>query len=431
MRNRKFWIALIFGVVLLAGICFQSLVPNANAASSSEIEDQIANMQAQQEALQEAYDQLQQEKAENDSEILALYNEKVYVEQQKGLLDSEIDLINEQISAYTVMIADKQEELDEAEAYLADLNAKYKERIRSMEEDGELSYWSVLFQANSFFDLLDRLNMVEEIAAADQRRLDELSEAAEAVAAAQEVLLQQREALQQTREELDEKQALLDEKTKELNTLLSEMAALGDEYDALMEAKELEMDQVDEEIAQAQLDLEEAERREYLEYMATMTTAAPSTTATTSSTVSSGGGASGSTHTDENGIVWVVPCDYTRVASAFGYRWDPLGSGKWVFHAGVDLAAYCPTEIVATRAGVVVIAKYSSTAGYYVTIDHLDGYQSTYMHMCKFPDVQVGDVVAAGQVIGCVGNTGSSTNDHLHFGIYYNGTAVNPMDYIG
>ncbi|MBR0325845.1 MAG: hypothetical protein IIX11_06935, partial [Selenomonadales bacterium] len=68
----------------------------------------------------------------------------------------------------------------------------------AMEEEGEVSYWSVLFQANSFSDLLDRFNMVQEIAAADKRRLQELDEAAKEVAAAKESLSQEKVSLEAT-----------------------------------------------------------------------------------------------------------------------------------------------------------------------------------------------------------------------------------------
>ena len=100
-------------------------------------------------------------------------------------------------------------------------------------------------------------------------------------------------------------------------------------------------------------------------------------------------------------------------------------------HNGVDFAAGCPTPIYATRAGIVTISQWSDSAGWYVMIDHMDGYKSVYMHMCKRPNVKVGDIVAAGETIGCVGTTGTSTGNHLHFGISYNGVYVNPMDYVG
>jgi murein DD-endopeptidase MepM/ murein hydrolase activator NlpD len=150
------------------------------------------------------------------------------------------------------------------------------------------------------------------------------------------------------------------------------------------------------------------------------------------STMPTGGG---KVSFDSNGIAWVVPCSYRRVSSSFGDRTHPV-YGVPRFHSGVDLATPCPNKIYASRAGVVTISKYSSSAGYYVTIDHLDGYYSSYMHMCKMPDVKVGDIVTAGQVIGCIGTTGTSTGNHLHFEIFTfkaNGEReyLNPMNYIG
>ena len=191
MKKRKLFVSIMAG--LLAFLMFfgivASLIPTrVDAASSSEIRSQIDELKSQQEELEAQQEALQGQYEENENEIINLVNQKNAIDQEIALLYQEIDIINQQIAAYSLLIADKQDELDEAQARLAELNEKNRERIRSMEEEGDLSYWSVLFKANSFSDLLDRLNMINEIAAADQRRLKELDAAAKEVAAAKTAL---------------------------------------------------------------------------------------------------------------------------------------------------------------------------------------------------------------------------------------------------
>ncbi len=125
---------------------------------------------------------------------------------------------------------------------------------------------------------------------------------------------------------------------------------------------------------------------------------------------------------------WLLPMQYKACTSRFGGREHPVEGGA-KFHYGVDLAADAGTPIVASRSGTVSTAIYDNSAGYYVIIDHLDGYTSRYMHMSKFI-VAEGQFVVAGQIIGYCGSTGVSTGNHLHFGIYKDGKAVNPADYI-
>ena len=98
-------------------------------------------------------------------------------------------------------------------------------------------------------------------------------------------------------------------------------------------------------------------------------------------------------------------------------------------HSGVDLAASSGTPIYATKSGTVTMADYSSVNGYYVTINHGDGYSSLYAHMTNYI-VSSGQTVTKGQIIGYVGTSGWSTGPHLHFEIYYGGSTVNPMDYV-
>ena len=120
---------------------------------------------------------------------------------------------------------------------------------------------------------------------------------------------------------------------------------------------------------------------------------------------------------------------YGVVTSAYGYRVHPI-TGNYTFHNGVDLAVSQGTPIYASRSGYVTTAEYNYAWGYYVTINHMDGFSTLYAHMTHFI-VSPGQYVEQGQTIGYVGSTGYSTGPHLHFTIYYNGSTVNPMEYIG
>lgn len=421
MKNKKFWISLLAGIMAAIMILslFIGVLPSfASAATSSEIKNQIDDLKDKQDDLQDQIDDLENQREENLNEIQEIADQKSLVDRQISLLHDQVDNMNDQISAYAVLLADKQVELDKAQARLDELNQKNKERIRAMEEDGQMSYWSVLFAAKDFSDLLDRLDMVQEIAAADRRRLEEMSKAAEKVAETQKILQEERAQLMLSREELKAKEAELDAKAEKAKELLTTLLAKGEEFEAWITEKEETLADFEQELADMEV---EYDKKKYEEWLAT---SIPPTTAAPKPNMSG----TGLTANKVDGITWLTPCDYQKISSKFGWRIHPVYK-DWRFHKGVDFGVG-HTPIYATRAGVVVIAQWNDSAGYYVTIDHGDGFRSVYMHMCKAPYVKPGDFVGAGQVIGCVGTTGTSTGLHLHFGISYDGEYVNPLDYV-
>ena len=415
MKNRKKLVSLLAGI--MAGIMLLtlilSLIPTrAYAASSSEIRKQINSLKDQKTELQSQIKDLKAQYESNKDDISDIVTKKNLIDQEIGNLHAQVDNINEQITAYGVLIADKQDELDNAQEHYDTLNEEYKVRIRTMEEEGTLSYWEVLFKANSFSDLLDRLNMVEEIAASDNRRLQELDEATKAVETAQTELTAEKADLEVTRKELDETQAELDSKREEADEVIKELVAKGEEISDLKKQLEEEDDDLLKQIAQKEKEYNTAKHQEWLAYMAGVN----GSTNNGASIPSSGGN-------------WLRPCSYTYMSSPFGFRQSPT-SGASTYHQGVDLAAPAKTPIYASRAGVVTSNTYSGSAGYYVTINHGDGFSSIYMHMEAAGCVSAGQAVSAGQLIGYVGKSGIATGYHLHFGIAYNGAYVNPCAYV-
>ena len=436
MKNRKRLVSILAGVmaaIMLLTLLISILPTRASAAaSSSEIRKQINSLQDDRKDIKNQISELQAQYQATSDEISDIVARKNVIDQEIGLLHAEIININEQISAYSVLIADQQEELDAAEARFDQLNEDCKTRIRAMEEEGTVSYWAVIFKANSFSDLLDRLNMVEEIASSDTRRLQELSDAAQRVEDAQAELAGEKAELEGTRTELDSTQKELDAKRQEADDLIVQLIAKGEELKLQQEDLEAEDEELLAQIAQKEQEYNEAKLEEWLAYMATYvppTTVAPSVPISDPNGSNSNNSGSNSSGSDVSvGSSWLVPCSYKRISSPFGLRESPT-SGASRYHQGVDLSANAGTPIVASRGGTVTIASYSNSAGYYVTINHGDGFSSIYMHMTNYI-VSSGQKVNQGQTIGYVGSTGISTGNHLHFGIAQNGAYVNPCNYV-
>lgn len=119
--------------------------------------------------------------------------------------------------------------------------------------------------------------------------------------------------------------------------------------------------------------------------------------------------------------------DVTRFASGFGYRIHPIYK-TYKMHTGIDLTAPPGTKIYATGDGKITLAKFERGYGKCVVIDHGYNYQSLYAHMSMIL-VRNGQEVKRGEVIGLVGNTGTSTGPHLHYEVIKNGRPVNPINY--
>lgn len=429
MKNRKRLVSVLAGVmaaVLLLTLLMSILPTFAGAASSGEIRKQIIALQQERKEVQNQIADVKKQYKENENEIADLIAQKNVVDQEIQLLNTQIININEQISAYNLLIADKQDELDTAEDRLEALNQENKERIRTMEEEGEISYWEVLFKANSFSDLLDRLNMVEEIAASDKRRLQELSDAANKVEEAQAELETEKGELETTKKDLDDTQAEMNEKNKESEALLQELLQKADDLQALEEECKEQENAFLKQIAAMEVQFNAAKQREWEAWKAT---SVPPTTQAGGTGGSSSGGTSGSSGGSSGGSGgWLVPCSYTSITSPFGNRNSPT-SGASSYHQGVDLDTGTGDPVYASRAGVVTVAGWGNAAGNYVQINHQDGFSSIYMHLSS-SCVSAGQIVSAGQLIGATGATGITTGDHLHFGISYNGVYVNPCNYV-
>lgn len=402
-------------LALAAMLCIL-LLPKAAAQSSGEIQKELNALKEQAQELEDQSAALKADLEAKASETQTVIGQKSAIDQQIHMTEAEIQNANDQLQHYSLLIAAKQSELEASQEELAQMNETYKLRLRTMEESGTISYWSVLFQASSFSDLLDRINMIREIARADQQMLAALDEKSQEIEAERGALQADLDAQEETVAALEALEQTLQDQRAEADQLLlrlaEEEANLTEEYLASVAAQDALSEQViaAQQAYEAALSAEEAERL-----------------AQANANNVAGGSASTSVTPSSSGFICPVPSGAV-VTDAYGWRIHPIKKTE-SFHTGVDLAISEGNPVYATAAGTVVTASHDDTYGYHVALSHGNGYGSFYGHMTNYI-VAVGDFVTQGQVIGYVGSTGLSTGPHLHFEISVNGSTVNPMEYI-
>ncbi len=402
-------IAILLALALAGGL-FLHKVSYYEATSFSDItsasirdkEDQIGAAQEERENLQNNLANIRSLRAQLEEKKNDLNNYVAELDAQLAEIEDSIARINAQIEKKEEEIALTQKELDEAKAREQDQYEAMVARIQRLYEQGEGDYLQMLFGSTSMGDMLNTLVYMEQIAAYDNKQLEEFMLNRQYIEICEEELLADKALLDEAKAAVLEEEALVQE-------MIADKEETIQAYDADIKNKTEAIAEYEAGIA-AQNELIEAleaaiaeERKRILEQ-------------------------NGMVLNYDGGIFKFPVASYTRVSDDYGYRIHPT-LGVQQFHNGVDLASPTGTAIYAAYDGVVVAADYSKTMGNYVMIDHGSGLYTIYMHASKLY-VSKDDVVARGSTIAAVGATGRTTGPHLHFSVRLNGEYVSPWNYL-
>ena len=333
-------------------------------------------------------EEARKDQAELEKKIEAIQADKDKVLEQKALMDQRNDRLRKQVSLV-------QKQSDETTARIKELKAQEEEQyelfckqIRQEEERGPVSYWSVIFKATSFADLLGRMDFINEVMEYDRNVMEQLRATREQLAMDQEALEEQKAELISTQQEMEEQIAAAEALIKEYESTEAGMQAMHE-----------------------QAEEDEARILELIKKANSQNSGSP-------------GGSSG--NAGVGGYIW--PTNSTRyVTSPYGYRICPFHGKE--YHNGADIGAPYGSPVLAPKSGTVIQAGWNGGYGISVMIDHHDGIVTLFGHMCD-RNVSEGQQVVQGQVIGWCGSTGNSDGPHIHYTMYKNGAAIDPLPYL-
>ena len=422
---------LLLAVVMLLSVLMPAMTTLAGAAvTQQDIDDfksSLQDVQGQRSELQKKLDALQDDKEATQEKLALLQEQILLTEQQIGESQKLLD-------SYDQQIEDKKAEITKLEEQEDQQYDEFYTQTRWMEENGGASFISIIFQASSFSELLDYMMLVTDIMNYNDKIITQLEKTQADLAQARDDLQSARDDQAATQKQLESAKTDLDKQKEEADKYYQQL--LEDEKSYSSEAARLqsEEDDIRKDLADAQEKFDK-QKEEAKKPDPTPTPAPPSNGGNTGGGSSTGGGGNsggGSSNpvVDPSGNwYWPLP-GYYYISSVFGGRYHPI-TGVWETHTGTDVPAPGGTPIQCAKDGVVttvVPESAGSSYGNYCIVYHGNGYATLYAHMQSTPSVSVGESVSAGQVIGYVGTTGSSTGNHLHFELRINGQRASALD---
>ena len=392
----------VLPVFLAALLCAQFLLPAAEAVTQDEIDD-----------LKQQQTELNSEKNDIKKRLDAIGDDKAAALEKKRLLDEECAVIQDEIDVYDAQIAAYDAQITQTEQEIAETEEKEKaqyelfcKRARATEESGRTYYWEIIFKATSVTDLLSRIDFVNEIMDYDRRVIQDLKDTRSELEEKKSTLEDAKAEQAAARETLVERKAELDERRSEADALVKEIQSQEGEYQDALDSIEAEEEEIQAMIVKKS------------EEMAAQGN--PNTGNATTDVVTSWMGT--------GGYMWPEKAS-KKITSPFGKRSSPGGIGS-TNHKGVDIGGVgYTTQVLASKAGTVIVSQYSNSYGNYVVVSHGSGNTTLYAHMSS-RSVSAGQYVQQGQVLGITGSTGNSTGPHLHFEITEGGVRVNPLNYL-
>ena len=373
-RAKKIWAGICAALLLTLAVAQPLYL--AYADTGDELEQQLQESAERKEELAEQIKEVEADKAR-------ALEAKALLDERNILLQQEIDTVQKQIENTEASIAEYEQK--EAEQY-----ELFCQQVRQEEERGTVSYWSVLFNATDFADLLSRIDFINEIMDYSQRIIDDLRQTREQLDTSRQELVKQKETLDATQQELEEQ--------------ITAAAQLVAEYASTQEG--LEAMQAEEE--KLFKETEQMLKDWYAQ--------------------NGGTGDIDATSTQEvlKGLIW--PSNARYITDKFGWR-DAPTAGASTYHEGVDIGAPYYSDVYAAQSGTVIQAGWNGGYGYSVIIAHDFGVATLYGHMNDYY-VSVGQTVSRGQVIGECGSTGISTGPHIHYEVRINGEKIDPLPYL-
>lgn len=391
--------------------------------------------------------------------------QQAYYEEQTDIIQENIDLLNAELKAISddiktteVNIVNLDADIIAQQTAIDENIERFKERLCAMYMTGSDTTASIVLGSSSFYDMMSRVQMINSMAEYDDKLINEILTEIENLETSKSNL--ESEKLNLTMK-LEEQEKRKEEKAAEIEQLNIKMQETQYEIERIaLEQSALERDKEEIQAENDALDQEEAawyaeierqqqeaqrlweERQAAIRQQQLLQQQQQANNNTDGGNTAVPAAPSQPTYVAvtpaESGFAWPAP-NFSYITSPFGARWGRN-------HNGIDIGdgGIMGGTAVASQAGTVITVVNNCTHNYaknyscgcgggygnYVIISHDGTYSTVYAHLTA-AWVSVGDTVEQGQGIGAIGCTGHSTGAHLHFEIRVNGSAQNPLNYVG